>query len=140
MTITFQLQNLSASETIIVNKTWYNPNFNTLGIVDSQLQLWPSHILWEMRPPDCANFATLPPGGVFSDTFAITPEYYGILPTGQYTMVVAYYNLYAGCFAPLYPYPFVYDLGAWVGGLVTNQISVGIQRMVYLPLVLRNVT
>lgn len=138
MTITFQLQNLSASETITVNKTWYNPNFNTLGIVDSQLQLWPSYILWEMRPPDCANFATLPPGGAFSDTFAITPEYYGILPTGQYTMAVVYYNLYAGCFAYLYPYPFVRDLGAWAGGLVTNQITVDIQRMVYLPLILRN--
>jgi hypothetical protein len=138
MTITFQLQNLSASETITVNKTWYNPNFNTLGIVDSQGQQWTSNILWEMRPPDCANFATVPPGGIFSDTFAITPEYYGILPTGQYTMWVIYYNLYAWCFTPFYPYLPAGDPGAWVGGLVTSQISVDIRRMVYLPLILRD--
>jgi len=140
VTITFQLQNISASETITVNKTWYNPNFNTLGIVDAQGQLWPSHILWEVRPPDCANFAALPPGGVFSDTFAITPEYYGILPTGQYTIGVVYYNLHSGCYFPFYPYPFERDLGAWITwGLPTNLITIDVQRMVYLPLVLRNV-
>jgi hypothetical protein len=53
-------------------------------------------------------------------------------------MAVVYYNWHSGCFAPLYPYPFVRDLGAWVGGLVTNQLTVDIQRMVYLPLVLRD--
>jgi hypothetical protein len=139
MTITFQLQNLSASDTITVNRSWYNPNFNTLGIFDSGGQQWPSYILWEMRPPDCANFATLPPGGVFSDTFAITPEYYGILPVGQYTMWVMYYNLQSGCYFPSYPYPFDRDLGAWTTwGLSTNLITVDVQRMVYLPLVMRN--
>jgi hypothetical protein len=53
-------------------------------------------------------------------------------------MAVVYYNWHAGCFAPLFPYPFARDLGAWVGGLITNQISVDIQRMVYLPLILRD--
>jgi hypothetical protein len=138
MTITFQLQNLSASETIIVNKSWYNPNFNTLGIVDSQGQQWTSNILWEMRPPECANFATLPPGGAFSDTFAITPEYYGILPAGQYMMWVRYDNWHSGCYPPDYPYLPPADLGAWIGRLYTNAITVDIRRMVYLPLVLRN--
>jgi hypothetical protein len=124
MTITFQLQNLSSSETITVNKTWHNPNFNTLLIFDSQGQQWKSNILWEMRPPDCANFATLLPGGVFSDTFAITPEYYGILPTGQYTMWVVYYNLQSGCYFPFYPYLPDHDLGAWTTwGVSTNLIT-----------------
>jgi hypothetical protein len=138
MTITFQLQNLSAAETITVNKTWYNPNFNTLGIVDSQGQQWTSNILWEMRPPECANFATLPPGGAFSDTFAITPEYYGILPAGQYMMWVRYDNWHSGCYPPDYPYLPPADLGAWTGRLYTNPITVDIRRMVYLPMVLRN--
>jgi hypothetical protein len=53
-------------------------------------------------------------------------------------MAVVYYNLYAWCFTPFYPYLPAGDPGAWVGGLVTSQISVDVQRMVYLPLILRD--
>jgi hypothetical protein len=55
-----------------------------------------------------------------------------------FCMAVVYYNLYAWCFTPFYPYLPAGDPGAWVGGLVTSQISVDVQRMVYLPLILRD--
>lgn len=139
LTITFRLQNISASGTITVNQSWYNPNFNSLGIFDSQGQQRRSLILWETRPPDATNFAVLAPGDVFSDTFAVTAAYYGTLPPGLYTLTVTYTNWYTGHFTPSYPYPFVGDLGAWTGTLRTNDLHVFIYlQRVYLPVVMRD--
>lgn len=54
-------------------------------------------------------------------------------------MWVMYYNLQSGCYLPFYPYLFDRDLGAWTTwGLSTNLITVDVQRMVYLPLIMRN--
>jgi hypothetical protein len=137
--ITFQLQNIAATEIITVNKSWYNPNINSLAIFDSQGRQRKSLILWETRPPNLANFVTLSPGDVFSDTFSITKEFYGVLTPDFYTLMVTYTNWYTGHFSPLYPYTFIGDIGAWTGTLRTNDLRVFVYlQRVYLPLVVKN--
>jgi uncharacterized repeat protein (TIGR01451 family) len=138
LTITFQLQNIATMQIITVNKSWYDPNTNSLAIFTPQGQQLKSLILWETRPPDLANFVALSPGDVFSDTFAVNQEYYGVLTSGFYTLTVTYTNLYIGYFSPLYPYPFIGDIGAWTGTLRTNDLHVFVYlHRVYLPLIVK---
>jgi hypothetical protein len=139
ITITFQLQNIAATGIITVNKSWYNPNINSLAIFDSEGQQWKSLILWEMRPPDLTNFVALSPGDVFSDTFAVSAEFYGVLIPDFYTLTVTYTNWYTGHFTLLYPYTFIGDIGAWTGTLRTNDLRIFVYlQKVYLPLVVKN--